>query len=238
MKKMQEWEHAVSPVVGVMLMLVVTIIIAAVVSSLATSLTSEVETGSDAQVELVGVSSGGYKDVSHPPRWTYAQIGIVFKNAGGGTLDLRNLKYYMTGLGFTQWSGGTQGTFTLTYNDPVSLIYVEDSGYQSGKGKYSITLPKEATGYRMQKFGSGLTLEELKDPIVEPGEQFIIYCEYFSPGSPATLGFRCDRGDPDNPTDTWSSGAIDINGGSEYTLSDVKTGVVYSSGYLEPEHIF
>ncbi|GLI45785.1 type IV pilin N-terminal domain-containing protein [Methanoculleus bourgensis] len=236
-KKMQVSEHAVSPVVGVMLMVVVTIIIAAVVSSFATALGGDIDTASDARVELVGISSGGYKDES-PPRWTYAQIGIVFKNAGGGSLDLRNLKYYMTGIG-----SGTQGAFTLTYNDPVSLVYVEDSGYQSGAGRWFVTLPKEATGYRMQKFGSGLTLEELTDPIVEPGERFIIYCEYYFRGDFSSnnfpyFGVRVDRGDPDNPTDRWSSGRVNIDGGSKYTLSDVKTGVVYSSGYLEPEHIF
>ena len=232
----QDAEHAVSPVVGVMLMLVVTIIIAAVVSSFATALTGDVETGSNAQVELVGISSGGYKDVQ-PPQWTYAQIGIVFKNAGGGTLDLRDLKYSMTGIGW-----GSQGTFTMTYNDPVSLKYVEDSGEQNGRGRWCVTLPKNATGYRMQKFGSGLTLEELKDPIVEPGDRFIIYCEYYdAPGEPsswdpnpsAKLGFACSRGGYG-----WSSGAVNVDGGSEYALSDVKTGVVYSSGFLEPEHVF
>ncbi|SAI89066.1 hypothetical protein MBBA_2222 [Methanoculleus bourgensis] len=232
MKKMQVSEHAVSPVVGVMLMVVVTIIIAAVVSSFATALGGDIDTASDAQVELVGISSGGYKDESPPP-WTYAQIGIVFKNAGGGSLDLRDLKFYMTGLGF-----GTQGAATLTYNDPVDPRYVEDSGQQSGAGRWRVTLPKEAAGHRMQKFGSGLKLEDLNDPIVEPGERFIVYCEYFSSPSPpyapsVTLGFSCARGGYG-----WSSGAIDIDGGSEYTLSDIKTGVVYSSGYLEPEHIF
>jgi FlaG/FlaF family flagellin (archaellin) len=237
MPEMQDAEHAVSPVVGVMLMLVVTIIIAAVVSSFSTSLAGEVETGSNAQVELVGISSGGYKNVPSPPPWTYAQIGVVFRNAGGDTLDLRNLKYSMTGIG---WS--TQGVFTMTYNDPVSLKYVEDSGEQSGAGKWRVTLPKEATGYRMQKFGSGLTLEELEDPILEPGEQFIIYCEYFQPaGKPtswepipsAKLGFACARGGAG-----WSSGAVNVDGGSEYELTDVKTGIIYTSGYLEQEHLF
>ncbi|WP_067050397.1 type IV pilin [Methanofollis ethanolicus] len=228
-QKMQEWEHAVSPVVGVMLMLVVTIIIAAVVSSFATALTGDVETGSDARVDLVGISSGGGQ-----PR-TFEQIGVVFKNSGGGTLDLRNLKFYMTG------STGAQGAFTLTYDDPVSLEYVEGSPYLKGSWRSRVTLTKNATGYRMQKFGSGLTLEELKDPIVEPGERFIIYSEfYMAPSySPSSqLGFKVDRGDPDDPIDTWASGAIAIDGGSAYTLSDLKTGVVYSSGYLEPEHIF
>jgi FlaG/FlaF family flagellin (archaellin) len=223
-------EQAVSPVVGVMLMLVVTIIIAAVVSSFGTGLTGDVDTASNARVELVGVSSGGYKDTA-PPQWTYAQIGVVFKNAGGDSLDLRNLKFYITGLAW-----GSQGAFTLTYNDPVSLVYVEDSGHQSAAGKSRVTLPKEATGYRMQRFGSGLTPEELEDPIIEPGDRFIIYCEYYAPGG--QLGFRVDRGNPDNPTDTWSSGAITVDGSSQYTLSDLKSGVVYSEGYLDAEHIF
>lgn len=228
-KSMKKWlESAVSPVIGVMLMLVVVIIVAGVVSSFATGLTGDTITSSNARVELVGVSSGGYPDVS-PPQWTYGQIGVVFRNAGGDTLDLRNLKFYMTGIAW-----GSQGAFTLTYNDPVSLVYVEDSGYQSGAGRWRVTLPKEAKGYRMQKFGDGLSQEELNNPIVEPGERFIIYCEYYDSGK--QLGFRVDRGN--NPTDTWSSGAITVDGGSQYTLSDVNTGVVYSSGYLEAEHIF
>lgn len=230
--KKQFTEHAVSPVVGVMLMVVVTIIVAAVVSSFGTGLTGDISTASDARVELVGISSGG------GVRSTFEQIGVVFKNAGGDSLDLRNLKFYMTGLGFTAYGGGSQGAFTLTYNDPVSLAYVKNSGYQSNAWRAYVTLPEEAKGYRMQKFGSGLTSEDLKDPIVEPGERFIIYCEYYNSAAIPVLGFRVDRGNPDNPTDTWSSGAIDIDGGSRYTLSDLKTGVVYSEGYLEPEHIF
>lgn len=211
-----------------MLMLVVVIIVAGVVSSFATGLTGDTITSSNARVELVGVSSGGWPNGGQP-QYTYGQIGVVFKNAGGDTLDLRNLKFYMTGIGF-----GSQGAFTLTYNDPVSLVYVEDSGYQSAAGRWRVTLPKEANGYRMQKFGDGLSQEELNNPIVEPGERFIIYCEYYDSGK--VLGFRVDRGN--NPDDTWSSGAINIDGGSKYTLSDVNTGVVYSSGYLEAEHIF
>jgi len=224
-KMMQEWEDAVSPVVGVMLMLVVTIIVAAVVSSFATALTGDVETGSNAQVELVGVSSGG------GVKGTFEQIGIVFENAGGGSLDMRNLKFYVTGIGM-----GSQGTLTLTYDDPVSLVYVEDSPYLSRSWKYYVMLTKNATGYRMQKFGSGLTLDELADPIVEPGERFIIYCEYYNPATIPIIGLRADRGD--SATSTWSSGAVNIDGGARYTLSDIKTGAVYSSGYLETEDVF
>ena len=230
-------EHAVSPVVGVMLMLVVTIIVAAVVSSFGTGLTGDVSTASDARVELVGVSSGGYKDVPPaPPRDTYGQIGVVFKNAGGDSLDLRNLKFYITGLAW-----GSQGAFTLTYNDPVSLAYVENSPHVvSAAGR--VQPFENATGHRMQRFGSGLTAEELEDPIIEPGDRFIIYCEYYDPGNQYSperkLGFRVDRGDHSKPIDTWSSGAIAIDGGSRYTLSDLKSGVVYSEGFLDVEHIF
>jgi hypothetical protein len=225
-------EHAVSPVVGVMLMLVVTIIIAAVVSSFGTGLTSDVSTASNARVELVGVSSGGYKDVPPvPPKDTYAQIGIVFKNAGGDSLDLRNLKLYFTGLAW-----GSQGAFTLTYNDPVSLVYVENSPHVvSAAGR--VQPFENATGHRIQRFGSGLTAEELEDPIIEPGDRFIIYSEYYAPAG-KQLGFRVDRGDLSKPTDTWSSGAVTVDGSSRYTLSDLKSGVVYSEGFLDVEHIF
>ena len=232
--KKQFTEHAVSPVVGVMLMVVVTIIVAAVVSSFGTGLTGDVSTASNARVELVGVSSGGYKSVPPaPPRDTYAQIGLVFKNAGGDSLDLRNLKLYITGLAW-----GSQGAFTLTYNDPVSLAYVEGSSSPDFSSVAGRVQPFEnATGHRMQRFGSGLTAEELEDPIIEPGDRFIIYCEYYAP-SGKQMGFRVDRGNPDKPTDTWSSGAITVDGGSRYTLSDLKSGVVYSEGYLDVEHIF
>jgi len=214
-------EHAVSPVVGVMLMLVATIIIAAVVSSFGTGLTGDVDTASNARVELVGVSLGG------GVRNTLGPVGVVFKNAGGGSLDLRNLRFYATGSAMN-----SQGSVTLTYNDPVSLSYA------GIKNNYDVRPPEEAKGYRMQKFGSGLTSEDLKDPIVEPGERFIIYAEYYKAYyAPAVfLGFKADRGDTD--TATWSSGAIAVNGGSHYTLSDINTGTVYSEGYLESEGVF
>ena len=224
-------EHAVSPVVGVMLMVVVTIIVAAVVSSFATALPANVGTASNAQVELVGVSSAGYKD-TEPPYWTYGQIGVVFKNAGGGSLDLRNLNLWVGGIG-----SGSSGAATLTYNDAVDPRYVEDSGEQTGAGRWFVTLPKEAAGSRMQRFGSGLTLEELQDPIIEPGERFIIYCEFYYKGDSSSnyfpyFGFSNPRGSG------WSSGRVNVDGGSKYALSDLKTGVVYSEGYLEQEHVF
>jgi FlaG/FlaF family flagellin (archaellin) len=82
MQKTKQNEHAVSPVVGVMLMLVVTIIIAAVVSAFAGGLAAGKEKAPQVSLEthikLTGGMSGG--------------PSMIIKDLGGDSINTRNVK--------------------------------------------------------------------------------------------------------------------------------------------------
>ncbi|MDD4300114.1 MAG: type IV pilin N-terminal domain-containing protein [Methanomicrobium sp.] len=111
MKKFEFSNEAVSPVVGVMLMLVVTIIIAAVVSGFAGSMTGTVS--SPSQISLKGTYSQG--------------SGMTITHAGGDTISL-------SGLTFSTMPSDVMGTeyeaFYYSIN-PVVLNYSTSGGSTS-----------------------------------------------------------------------------------------------------------
>ncbi len=108
-------EDAVSPVVGVMLMLVVTIIIAAVVSGFAGGLVQHSEKAPQAALQCkIQPSDMG-------PTWGYE---LIIKHMSGDPLDTKNLKLV------TSWVNATgvyhvQSTVAPTYVDTEETYYKE-----------------------------------------------------------------------------------------------------------------
>ena len=113
-------EDAVSPVVGVMLMLVVTIVIAAIVAAFATGMFSDTQAAGNAIITLEDCEMGtvdtastapdhaytkGYvnfgKDGSGNDRSNYAPYSMTFKHKGGDQLDVNTLKLVITYNGAT-----------------------------------------------------------------------------------------------------------------------------------------
>jgi len=76
----KEQDCAISPVVGVMLMLVVTVIIAAVVSTFASGLANDEAKAPDAHIKFVG------------PTLVPKFQGLEFEHAGGDPVDMRDLQ--------------------------------------------------------------------------------------------------------------------------------------------------
>jgi len=110
-------ERAVSPVVGVMLMLVVTIIIAAVVSAFAGGLTAGKEKAPQASFEthikLTGGMSGG--------------PSMIMKHLGGDPVNTRNVKLV------TSWANASgvyhvQSTTAAKYVNDTEEYYVPTGG--------------------------------------------------------------------------------------------------------------
>ena len=123
MKKTEQKDDAVSPVVGVMLMLVVTIIIAAVVAAFASGVTADVEkapnTVLDVKIyEKYTTTSMGFKNV-------YPSIQI--KSIGGEPISTEDMviKFSWTGDDGKDYSASYSGgkTFTLsTYTIPAMAV--------------------------------------------------------------------------------------------------------------------
>ena len=111
-------EDAVSPVIGVMLMLVVTIVIAAVVAAFAGGLGSDVEMAPTAALDI-DVTSDGKVKIEHLSGETLTNEKITIKvtDANGNPKGTGNL--------------GTQGVFT-----PGSIKEITLTGESIGLGDY------------------------------------------------------------------------------------------------------
>lgn len=145
MSQINHTDEAVSPVVGIMLMLVVTIIIAAVVSTMAGGLM----TSTDAAPQVAFSVSSTVEKISdsdmtnaQPDSPSPAVNGILFRHTGGDTISLDAIKIQLS-------SSNKQMTFTMDTVQSASSIVPsvypvvkngEDRTYFSVGNKESITL--------------------------------------------------------------------------------------------------
>jgi len=120
MKSIKLSNEAVSPVVGVMLMLVITIIIAAVVSGFAGSMTHSIHVTPQATITA-----------------EYSQAnGMMISHAGGDSLPLYQIK-------FATMPGEIMGA---NYENFLYEIGMEGINYSTGSGE-STAIMNNATGY-------------------------------------------------------------------------------------------
>lgn len=120
MKSLKKYNDAVSPVVGVMLMLVVTIIIAAVVATFASGLVDTQSIAPQAMIEATYSQSGG----------------MTISHAGGDALSLAGLTFYTT-------PGETMGTDYMSFKYEIPKSVIEYNGVaimDATTGAYSRTL--------------------------------------------------------------------------------------------------
>jgi archaeal type IV pilus assembly protein PilA len=176
----QHKDAAVSPVVGVMLMLVVTIIIAAVVSAFAGGLGGEQHKTPQATMNVKSVitslegSTSAGAPITYSSGYTAAN-GIQFENTGGDTFSLSDIAIQLQ---------SQDAKYTITSQDKINRTDV------------SVCFPAGITsndGY-FQKIGNSSTT----DQIIAPGDKFMLYADrnthltdYGSWGVyPATIGWK------------------------------------------------
>ena len=227
--------EAVSPVVGVMLMLVVTIVIAAVVSGFSTGIMGDKKADLPGKISFHGIAGGGTDPVLDD-----GFVGLLF-DVEGGTVNLEDLELYISD---TDYGGGEA---YLTYNDPLwGAWYNGGDGANPNKLKYYFNNPSNGVlasdpndfySSVMKKYtnlnpdGSGMS----KDTILSAGDKFIIFMCYYTPATataPDTLGFGMHRSSGGSVSGAWQSGAMYANGDGHYILSD-NGGTVYCEGYLK-----
>ena len=119
-KKFQK-DEAVSPVVGVMLMLVVTIIIAAVVSGFAGGLAGSQE--SAPQASLVA-KQFVINEAHQPTSGIASDIYVLFENRGGESISLNNIKIRINSMKYP-----TQSSMISNYVLPTTNVAT--TGYKS-----------------------------------------------------------------------------------------------------------
>jgi FlaG/FlaF family flagellin (archaellin) len=140
---------AVSPVIGVLLMLVVTIIIAAVVSAFAGGLASDQSGTPQASIEVKEViqqvlpyTSGG-RNISN---------GLLFTHNGGDPFSISSIYIQLQ-----------SGTTTVTLNSTESL-------------KTPNVLPSTVTSYIMPLTVSGAVSTD-SDTLMQPGDKFMLFAD-------------------------------------------------------------
>lgn len=150
-------DAAVSPVVGVMLMLVVTIIIAAVVSAFAGGMGSEQHKTPQTTMTVKSViqSIGGTTAPTSPYALTYptdytAANGLMFENTGGDAFSLSDIEIQLQ----------YQDTkYTLKPDDTLPTTSILPGGISNG-------------GY-FQKIGN----TSVSDRMIGPGDKFMLYAD-------------------------------------------------------------
>jgi hypothetical protein len=144
---------AVSPVVGVMLMLVVTIIIAAVVSAFAGGLTGSQQKTPQATLTATPVIQNLSGSSSYPPTYPSGEHdnnGILFENKGGDAFSLNDINIELDDNGVTM---------IIKSSDRLPSSTCLEPGITNG-------------GY-FQKIGNATT----SDVIIAPGDKFMFYAD-------------------------------------------------------------
>lgn len=196
-------ESAVSPVVGVMLMLVVTIIIAAVVSGFAGGLASDEARGRQATLSckpvLEGIEDTDQADwaSTYPENWT-ADNGLIFEHKGGDGFALSDIAVQLQ----------TQDVMTtITATDVLPAARCTSD---------------EVTAYFME---IGDT-----DGYILPGDKFVLYADNCRIDDVPAYGFENAHQLSWQPEGSVSGFGIYTNTECEYKIIDKKSNTVIQQG--------
>ncbi|MDD3069443.1 MAG: type IV pilin N-terminal domain-containing protein [Bacilli bacterium] len=207
-------ESAVSPVIGVMLMLVVTILISAVVAGFASNLASETDASPIAQIQYVGVIEGNI-----PSDTGYlGEVGLVFEHKGGKQISLFDLQL---DLKEDIRTGGNETT--IAYTDIPSDTC--KNHLAPGESRLSSDI-----SYRMKKIGVNANPASQGNVLINPGDRFIVYADRIisTLNSYDSVYFIAERGG----AVAYSEGEFQLGPKTLFTLTDIKSGSVISSGDL------
>lgn len=144
MKTTEKSDDAVSPVIGIMLMLVITVVIAAVVTAFATGIVSDVDTTPVAIIKIDDYKMN-FRSVGDGYDW----MELSVKHMSGDTLDLNDIKLVMIRNGIMSYFDLSEDTddYTVSENDgrwSVGETIIITSKNQYGLLQQSIQLPTDA----------------------------------------------------------------------------------------------
>jgi hypothetical protein len=205
MKRMNS--EAVSPVVGVMLMLVVTIIIAAVVSAFAGGLASDQSKAPQATLGVTGVIEGiGDDDLTNYdpdyPTGFEANNGLLFEHMGGDAFGLNDIYVQVQ-------SQDTKVMIGL--NDALPADIANDT-----------CLSSDITAYLME-IGDD-------DGFIIPGDKFMLYADNCYDSSEGAYGPPQGKALCWEPEGAAGGFAAFLNTKCEYKVIDKASGKVIQTG--------
>ena len=230
MVKKTQNENAVSPVIGVMLMLVVTIIIAAVVSMFASGMLTDTDSPTTVKINYVGLLDGELGE--------RCKTGLVFENVGGDDINLQTLT-------LTLKNG--QDEVSINYLDFPSYTIATEEPIPVTETRLAATYvgTSSSPGYRMAKVGatangidssapseSARVVKLVSNCYIRTGDRFIILVDKYVVTDGArfsSIYLVAERGDAENP---YSSGLFEVGPNTTYTLVDETSGRIIASGSL------
>lgn len=216
MKRMNN--DAVSPVVGVMLMLVVTIIIAAVVSAFSGGMG-----GAEQKMPQVSITAKpiiqAFADIddsngaaNYPDDFTAAN-GIEFENTGGDTFSLNDINVVID-------SGSTK--YTITPSDKLNV------GTTPGDGGWHVTPDGITDGGYFLKIGDATKA----DKTISPGDKFMFYADGHYDSTHAGWGADSGKYLVWRPAGTTNGIGIQFGKKIGYNIVDTDTSKPMVSGYV------
>ena len=208
----RQTQDAVSPVVGVMLMLVVTIVIAAVVSAFAGGMgtdqhkTPQVTLNVKSDIQKIGgtIDPDTYA-LTYPTGFTAAN-GLLFENTGGDTFSLADIEIQLQ-------SEDTK--YTIKPTDTLPTGNILPAGISNG-------------GY-FQKIGN----TSVSDRMIAPGDKFMLYADGCAEG--VTYTWDHSYYGPKiswRPTDTKAGFSVYLNKKVQYAVFDKVSNRVMAKGEL------
>ncbi|WP_214021235.1 type IV pilin N-terminal domain-containing protein [Methanoculleus sp.] len=221
-------DEAVSPVIGVMLMLVVTIIIAAVVSAFAGGLAGDQQktpqVSLKAEPVIQAFAEGKTLTEDYEDGFTAAN-GIEFENVGGDTFRLTDINVVLD-------CGGTK--YTITFDDKIPSDHTcLPAGITAGNEfEYDenwVSVPVNWSYFA--KIG-GTSLE---DVTIAPGDKFMLYADgQYDSTHDTQYGVSSSNGKYLTWTPLGTAHGIGAQFGTKvgYTIIDRDTSKVISSGYV------
>jgi hypothetical protein len=171
-------ESAVSPVIGILLMLVVTIIIAAVVSGFAGGLASNQQKTPQASVSATSFTINGARDTDTSTTFgqgvpvpnndgTAADIYVTFEHKGGDSFNLANVEMKLSSLQKPSEKSTVSNAQTPLATAPGSGAIGDKSaisGFSQSWSRYMERLPDHNT-------------------IVKAGDKYILHADYATQNS-------------------------------------------------------
>jgi len=229
MKHSIKRDDAVSPVVGVMLMLVVTIIIAAVVSGFAGGLAGGVQSTPQASIvatEIVvneaydavktNLDTGGADWSANPVVDKCSDVYIVFEHKGGDGINLNNIEIHIGSVQYVHEK-------TIIAN---SLMPDQDEGRTGNK-----TFIQSAFSNGWSQYICGFPDSAI---MISPGSKFVLHADYVREGVETRGGrahesFKRISWRPDGAADAFSVQAGDY---LTYDIIDRNSKKSISSGRI------
>jgi FlaG/FlaF family flagellin (archaellin) len=215
MKHMHNKDEAVSPVVGVMLMLVVTIIIAAVVSGFAGGLAGDTNKAPQASITAKEIVVNEAYDANNG-NWNQDivtgkcdDVYVVFEHMGGDGINLNNIEIHLGSLKYAHEKtaiSNAKSVDILAYGDHDNI----STEFSKGWSTYIEGYPDEAS-------------------LISAGSKFVLHADYIRDGTGGSMVFKKISWQPEGAPGKFS---VDVGDYLTYDIIDKETQKSISSGQI------